>query len=51
MTDRTKANIGDMLIEGVKGELYGYRADIFVATYEPVAQQEAPEGATFNYHG
>lgn len=41
---RMKANIGDMLIEGVKGELYGCRADIFAATYEPVAQQEAPEG-------
>ncbi|TSE32092.1 hypothetical protein [Tepidimonas charontis] len=25
---RMKANIGDMLIEGVKGELYGCRADI-----------------------
>jgi hypothetical protein len=31
-----KAGIGDMLIEGVKGELYGCRADIFAATYEPV---------------
>jgi uncharacterized Zn finger protein (UPF0148 family) len=40
---RMKAGIGDMLIEGVKGELYGCRADIFAATYEPVAQQEAPE--------
>ena len=30
-----KAGIGDMLIEGVKGELYGCRADIFAATYEP----------------
>lgn len=39
-----KAGIGDMLIEGVKGELYGCRADIFAATYEPVAQQEALEG-------
>jgi hypothetical protein len=33
---RMKANIGDMLIEGVNGELYGCRADIFAATYEPV---------------
>lgn len=33
---RMKADIGDMLIEGVKGELYGCRADIFAATYEPV---------------
>ena len=31
-----KASMGDMLIEGVKGELYGCRADIFAATYEPV---------------
>lgn len=31
-----KAGIGDMLIEGVKGELYGCRADIFAVTYEPV---------------
>lgn len=43
---RMKAGIGDMLIEGVKGELYGCRADIFAATYEPVettlaAQQPA----------
>lgn len=33
---RMKAGIGDMLIEGVKGEMYGCRADIFAATYEPV---------------
>lgn len=31
-----RAAMGDMLIEGVKGELYGCRADIFAATYEPV---------------
>ena len=46
---RMKANIGDMLIEGVKGELYGCRADIFAATYEPVettlaAEQQPTEG-------
>ena len=33
---RMKASIGDMLIEGVNGEMYGCRADIFAATYEPV---------------
>ena len=33
---RMKASIGDMLVEGVTGELYGCRADIFAATYEPV---------------
>jgi hypothetical protein len=29
-------NRGDMLITGVKGEIYPCRADIFEATYEPV---------------
>ena len=28
------ANMGDMLIRGVKGELYACRCDIFAATYE-----------------
>lgn len=28
-------NRGDMLITGVKGEIYPCRADIFAATYEP----------------
>lgn len=28
-------NRGDMLITGVKGELYPCKADIFAATYEP----------------
>lgn len=28
---------GDMLIQGVKGEFYGCKADIFEATYEAVA--------------
>lgn len=27
---------GDMLITGVKGEIYPCKADIFAATYEPV---------------
>jgi hypothetical protein len=31
-----KANAGDWIIRGVKGELYPCRADIFEATYEPV---------------
>lgn len=53
---RMKANIGDMLIEGVKGELYGCRADIFAATYEPVetalaAQQPAATSETVNVIG
>ncbi len=29
-------NRGDMLITGVKGEIYSCRADIFEETYEPV---------------
>lgn len=31
-----KANAGDWVIRGIKGELYPCRADIFDATYEPV---------------
>jgi hypothetical protein len=31
-----KANIGDWIIRGVKGELYPCKPDIFDATYEPV---------------
>lgn len=30
-----KFNRGDMLITGVKGEIYPCRPDIFAATYEP----------------
>lgn len=31
-----RANIGDWIIKGVKGELYPCRWDIFEETYEPV---------------
>jgi hypothetical protein len=31
-----RANIGDWIIRGVKGELYPCKPDIFEATYEPV---------------
>lgn len=31
-----KMTRGDMLITGVKGEIYPCRGDIFTATYEPV---------------
>lgn len=31
-----KANIGDWIIKGVKGEFYSCKPDIFAATYEPV---------------
>ena len=30
---------GDMLITGVKGEIYPCKADIFAATYEPADEQ------------
>jgi hypothetical protein len=30
-----KANLGDWIIRGVKGELYPCKPDIFEATYEP----------------
>lgn len=32
---RMRANNGDWIIRGVKGELYPCRDDIFTATYEP----------------
>ena len=31
-----EANVGDWIIQGVKGELYPCKPDIFEATYEPV---------------
>jgi hypothetical protein len=30
-----RANVGDWIIRGVKGELYPCKPDIFEATYEP----------------
>ncbi len=30
-----KASVGDWIIQGVKGELYPCKPDIFEATYEP----------------
>lgn len=35
------AERGDMIIRGVKGELYPCKPDIFEATYEPVTQPGA----------
>lgn len=32
-----RANRGDWIIRGIKGELYPCKPDIFVATYEPVS--------------
>lgn len=31
-----RGDVGDWIIQGVKGELYPCKPDIFVATYEPV---------------
>lgn len=31
-----RADVGDWIIRGVKGELYPCKPDIFAATYEPV---------------
>ena len=33
-----RANQGDYIIQGVKGELYPCKPDIFAATYEPVRE-------------
>jgi len=31
-----KANVGDFVIKGIKGEMYPCKADIFLATYDEV---------------
>ena len=33
-----RASLGDWIIQGVKGELYPCKPDIFAATYEAVAE-------------
>lgn len=38
--------VNDWIIQGVKGELYPCRADIFAITYEPVLELVWPEGVT-----
>lgn len=35
-----KANIGDWIIQGIKGELYPCKPDIFEKTYEEVLKSE-----------
>ena len=35
-----RADIGDWIIRGVKGEFYPCKPDIFEATYEPAKEQE-----------
>lgn len=37
-----RADIGDFIIRGVKGEIYPCKPDIFAATYEPAEGQEQP---------
>ncbi len=37
---RTKADFGDFVIRGVKGEFYACKPDIFALTYEPAAAPE-----------
>ena len=36
-----RANPGDFIIQGIKGELYPCKADIFDKTYEYVGSEEA----------
>lgn len=36
-----KANVGDMIIKGVKGEFYPCKPDIFEMTYEPEQSHES----------
>lgn len=36
-----KADVGDWIIQGVKGELYPCKPDIFAATYEPAELRQA----------
>jgi len=38
-----RADVGDWIIKGVKGEVYPCKPDIFAATYEPV---HAEDGAS-----
>lgn len=36
-----KASLNDWIIQGVKGEVYPCKPDIFAATYEPSPQESA----------
>jgi hypothetical protein len=38
-----KCNRGDWVIQGVKGEIYPCKPDIFEATYEPVKEEALDE--------
>ena len=37
-----RAEIDDMIIRGVRGELYPCKPDVFAATYDPSSKEEAP---------
>lgn len=37
-----RADPGDWIIRGIKGELYPCKPDIFAATYEPVVEVSGP---------
>jgi hypothetical protein len=41
---RMRADLGDWIIQGVKGELYPCKPDIFEATYEPVEPNTRKDG-------
>ena len=41
-----RAERGDWIIKGIKGELYPCKPDIFAATYEPAGDELANESAT-----
>ena len=41
-----RADPGDWVIRGVKGELYPCKPDIFAATYEPAGEQRTTNGGT-----
>jgi hypothetical protein len=40
-----RANLGDYIIQGVSGEIYPCKPDIFAATYEPADVPETPPSA------
>lgn len=39
-----RADIGDWIIRGVQGELYPCKNEIFLATYEPISEDEDVQG-------
>lgn len=44
------ASVGDWIIKGIKGEFYPCKPDIFLATYEPVSNQEAISSRRPEHH-